>query len=102
MWAHNISKSEATGFSPFSVLYGQEPRLPMDVILSEKEKSEYESVDQFVEERRECMKVMLDLVTAKVEAGQHRQAERYESTRGEPLFGVGDIGLGKKPYTQKG
>lgn len=105
LWAHNITGSEAADFSPFSVLYGQVSRLLMDVTLADKELKEEDHskiVDQFVEERQERMKVMSDLITARVEAGQQRLAKRYDSTRRKPDFSLGELVWVRNHNQEKG
>lgn len=90
VWAHNISKTSATGFKPCEVLYGQEPRLPMDNL-----RLNYPVIDDpinlFVVERKNRMIQMFDLTNARMEEGQAKQAEKYDNSRKEPTFDEGEL-----------
>ena len=41
--AHNCTKNSSTGYSPYYLLFGREPRLPVDVLLGKREdKAEFD------------------------------------------------------------
>ena len=49
--AYNSTVSSATGYSPFYLLYGREPRLPVDLAFETSKESEEKSYLKYVEER---------------------------------------------------
>lgn len=61
MHAYNCTRSEATGFSPYYLLFGQSPRLPIDLLFnlqpSEKQENHSEYVKQWQARMREAYEI---------------------------------------------
>ena len=48
MHAYNCSRNDSTGYSPFSLLFGHHPRLPIDLVFDIDLSSEYQSYPAYV------------------------------------------------------
>uniref|UniRef100_A0A8C2FHY4 Gypsy retrotransposon integrase-like protein 1 n=1 Tax=Cyprinus carpio TaxID=7962 RepID=A0A8C2FHY4_CYPCA len=53
--AYNCTRSEATGFSPYYLLYGRSPRLPIDILFNLKTDEEYGTYQDYVSRWKERM-----------------------------------------------
>ena len=103
LFAHRTSICEEIGDSPFYVLYGQEPRLPVDVKLLPKE-SEDLSSSVFEHRKSVVEKVELAQNIAKenIQRSQQRMKEYYDQKSKMPTFEVGQRVWVYTPKTKKG
>ncbi|KAK3924427.1 Pol polyprotein, partial [Frankliniella fusca] len=72
MFAHRVQKQQSTGYSPFFLLFGQEPILPLDVML---ENAEEENPD----DPEEVPEVTLDSYLIKIEHAESIDTSGLES-----------------------
>ena len=54
--AYNCTHNDITGFSPFFLLFGRHPRLPIDLIFKSKTPSTKQEYPQFVKQWKDAMK----------------------------------------------
>lgn len=88
MHAYNCSRNETTGFSPFYLMYGRTPRLPIDIIFDrEDELGDIRNKDHqtYVEKWRQRMRSAYDIanrtITKKADKGKRMYDKRtYRST----------------------
>ena len=84
--AYNCTRHESTGYSPFYLMFGHHPRLPVDILLGVEEQSRGQTYEQFVAKTQERLKFAYDLASAKAAAAQKNQQTRYNlRTRGNAV-----------------
>ena len=54
-FAYNSTRNDATGFSPFELLFGRKPRLPIDLIFGETETVVAKTYPEFLKQWRTAM-----------------------------------------------
>ena len=103
MFPHRTSISEAIGDSPFYVLYGWEPRLPIDVKYLPPEPDDLGT--SVVEHRKRVIgKVELaqNLSKENLQCAQQKMKDYYDQKAKEPVFEVGQLVWVYTPRTRKG
>ena len=88
--AYNCTKHESTGASPFFLMFGRHPRLPVDLILGTEPKQEEQSYPKYVAELKERLSAAYRLASTKIAKAQESQKLHYDlKTRGATIE-VGD------------
>lgn len=101
LFAYRVSPSETTGESPFYLLYGREPRLPMDVSLlapsdlSPSIAAQRARIVQHIEEAQE-------LARTNIQSAQQRMKLHYDQTATTHEFELGQKVWVYTPKTRKG
>ena len=90
-WWHNTVPNSSTGFAPFEILFGQKPRVPMDHVFDTPVPEDPESIDDYVFARQRQMAEMHDLILTNTEHRAQRAVDRFDSTRQDTSFEVGDL-----------
>jgi transposase InsO family protein len=77
--AYNCTRHETTGYTPYSLMFGREPRLALDVILdlnsTDVHKKDY---TKYVEDLRTRLRKSYELATTKSRASQRHQKDNYD------------------------
>ena len=93
--AYNCTLHATTGFSPFFLLFGRHPRLPVDMLLGQEDQpgSQPKDLPQYVKEAKERIGKAYDEARTAMDEARQKQKRHYdESARGSTLQ-VGDCVL---------
>ena len=103
-FAYRSAVNESTGFSPYQLLYGRQPVLPVDILYGEPSKVEAMERDEgkyhlrLTTNLREAWK----LAFSKNEEARKRQKEYYDKEAKDRAFEPGDWVLARaRPHTKK-
>ena len=103
LFAHRTSVLEVIGDSPFYVLYGREPRLPVDVkylppVADDVTTSVFEHRKRIVEK----LELAQNLARENLQRAQQKMKDYYDQGAKEPIFVVGQRVWVYTPRTKKG
>lgn len=89
--AYNATKHDTTGYSPFYLMFGRHPRLPIDISMGiELEAVEQKTRSQVVEDMRERLDWAYDVATKESRIAASNQKERYDKRIRGAVVAVGD------------
>jgi len=95
--AYNCTKHESTGFSPYFLMFGREPRLPVDVALGlDRHGDNNRSHSAYVADLRRRLHEAFKLASKAATEAQHRQKTRYDMKSRGATLQPGDRVLVKK------
>lgn len=101
LFAYCASPSEVTGESPFYLLYGREPRLPMDVNLI-KPKDLSPSVTEHRQRTVENIENSHRIAKENIQQAQQKMTSYYDCNAKDPNYEVGDRVWVFTPKPKKG
>ena len=76
--AYNCSRNDATGYSPFYLLFGRRPRLPIDLIFSIDLLTKHQSYPQYVSTWKTAMENAYKLASKKSQESGAQAKEYYD------------------------
>ena len=76
--AYNCTKNEATGFSPFYLLFGRHPHLPIDLIFGIDRTGNQGSHTQYAAQWQKAMSEAYELASKRANEGSDRAKQRYD------------------------
>jgi hypothetical protein len=85
-FAYNSSKSASTNLSPFQVLFGYLPQVPVSLLSEKSSEEKSPSVRDAVEKHRNRFRVVYDAL----QNSHKNQSEQYDKHRRDISFEVGD------------
>ena len=83
--AYNCMRQDTTGVSPYFLMFGREPRLPIDITfgLDRLDRGNQPSMTKYIENMKQRLKRSYDLASASAQKAQGRQKANYDlRTRG--------------------
>ena len=89
--AYNCTKQDSTQFSPFFLMFGREPRLPVDIMF-DLDSSDVDTVDEskFVSELRKQLEYAYALVSANQDSASCKGKANYDKRVRGAILVVGD------------
>ena len=90
--AYNCTKHHTTGFSPFCLMFGREPNLPIDLAfgIENIEKRKKQTHTKYIENLKEKLKVSFELAASNIKSAQARQKRAYDNRTKGTFIHVGD------------
>lgn len=101
LFAYRTSLHESTRFSPFLLMFGRSPNLPIDVMLG-KSNSRCQPVPEFVETIQEKMPGLFNMAKEHLSVAQAHQKQCHDNHSQPRLFQVGAQVLLYTPVVPKG
>ena len=84
--AYNCTRHESTGYSPFYLMFGRNPRLPVDLVFRRKEENNEESYPDYIKGLKGQLEYAYSLAAANVAKSQEDQQASYnQKVRGTSL-----------------
>lgn len=84
--AYNCTTSEATGYSPFYLLFGRNPRLPIDLIFGINEEEGCNSHQEYAQKWQQQMKEAYDIASKTI----RKTTAYYDQKRQSSVLSPGD------------
>jgi len=77
--AYRASKHESTGFTPYELVMGQKPRMPIDIVLGDVsgDRPKQENYTEYVESLRECLTKSHQIAREHLGAAADRRKQEY-------------------------
>ena len=76
--AYNCTKHESTGYSPFYLMFGREPRLPIDLAFGVNTNKQHHSLTSYAEGLRKRLQESYEIATETTKKSQGRQKGGYD------------------------
>ena len=81
VYAYNTSRHESTGFSPYEIVFGRTPRMPIEVDLDVPLRNPSSQSD-YTKSVRNVVKEVTSLARTNLETARKKQASSYDKNRG--------------------
>lgn len=99
MFAYNSSVHETTGYSPFFLLYGHEPTLPIDpTIQADVGQGMAPSNEEFLRRWNKAKELVLE----RERRAQEMNKQRYDQTLRTQHLSAGDLVYVQMPVSKRG
>ena len=76
--AYNCTRSEATGYAPYHLLYGRNPRLPVDIMFGLTPSDQSTTHSEYASKWRRRMQEAYNLASKTVQREQSRAKKQYD------------------------
>lgn len=88
--AYNCTTSEATGYSPFYMLFGRNPRLPIDLIFGLTNDKGCNSHQEYAQKWQQQMREAYDIASKNIQKSTARGKSYYDQKRQSAVLSPGD------------
>ena len=86
LYSYNTTPHQATGEAPFFLMFGQEPRLPIDFLLARVQDPISGDVHEWIEEHQARLQIAFDGARERLKTAAERRKKAHDQhLRGEPL-----------------
>ena len=100
--AYNCTRNNATGFSPFQLMFGRKPRLPVDIIKGLAEGKQDMDYKEYVQKVRDSLSSAYERASQQASKLQLRNKAYYDRKAGAASVEVGDRVLVKRVRFKEG
>ena len=94
--AYNCTTHTSTGYSPYYLMHGRHPRLPVDALIGPESLDEEPDYDDYIDNIREQLKMAYRLASARSKVASASQKEGYDKKVRGGAPEVGDLVLVRK------
>lgn len=88
--AYNCTTSEATGYSPFCLLFGRNPHLPIDLIFGINDEEGCNSHQEYAQKWQQQMKEAYDIASKTIKKTTARGKAYYNQKRQSSVLSPGN------------
>ena len=88
--AYNCTNHDSTGFSPYEIMFGRKPKLPIDILFDLHSNEEPLEYTLFVKKLKDRLKYTYDLVSASIAKSAKNSKTRYDQKIRGSVPEVGD------------
>jgi len=97
VYAYNCTPHEATRVSPYELMFGRKPNLPIDTMFEKaKDESTNKSTQEYIEDLQERMATTHDIIQKHTNKSKDKQKQYYDKKAKIVKISVGDRVLVKK------
>jgi len=86
--AYRASKHKSTGFTPYELVMGQKPRMPIDIVLGNKDRPKHGTYVDYVEDLRERLIKSHQIARKHLGTAADRRKQEYDLKVKARLFQV--------------
>ena len=88
--AYNCSKNDATGYTPFYLMFGQHPLLPIDVLLGTKTRVQTKDYKIYVSELKKQLSTAYSIAIKEASLSKAQHKQRYDQRIRGAVIDIGD------------
>ena len=103
--AYRTAIQDSTGFTPFRIIFGRTPTLPIDLMLpfpEEKGEEDQPSYSEYIKKLKHLLENAYRMVRQTLGASHNRQKEQYDKKTNDVKFMVGDMVYLHVPAVRQG
>ena len=93
--AYNCTRNETTGYSPFYLMFGRHPRLPIDLVLGTETTNETQNYNTYVSELKKQLSVAYDIARRQSSISKKKNKQLYDRRIRGAKLEIGDYVLAR-------
>lgn len=92
VYAYNTTKHESTGYTPYELMFGRTPKLPIDLVfgMNGTVQTETKNHSEFVQDLRERLQKSFEIVKKSADGARQKQKENFDKSARASNLEIGD------------